>query len=64
MNPIELAIEPHIEAGFTLRRFRWVLSRWGESSFPSPGTYATKREALKEGEVALGRARDKGRIRA
>lgn len=58
-----LAVETHVEAGVGTRRFRWRLKAPGASDFPSTQTFATKREAMKDGEAALDRARQRGRLR-
>jgi hypothetical protein len=57
-------IETCVEAGVELRRFRWRLkSLDNHEEFPSSCTYATKREALKDAELALKRAGERGRLR-
>ena len=58
-----LDVETHVEAGSSTRRFRWRLKAPDDRDFPSSRTFATKREAIKDGEVALDRARQRGRLR-
>ncbi len=55
-----LDVETYVEAGSSTRRFRWRLKAPDSKDFPSTQTFATKREATKDGEVALDRARQKG----
>ena len=56
---IETCVEE--KAGF--RRYRWHLKAPGDPDLACQVTYATKREAVKEAEAALKRARDRGRLR-
>ena len=58
-----LDVETYVEAGSSTRRFRWRLKAPDSSDFRSTQTFATKREATKDGEAALDRARQKGRLR-
>ena len=58
-----LDVETCVEAGTSTRRFRWRLRAPNNRDFPSTQTFATRREALKDGEVALDRARQRGRVR-
>ena len=59
-----LDVETYIEAGSNSRRFRWRLKETGSNrDMSSSQTFATKREAMKDGEVALDRARQRGRLR-
>ena len=44
------------------RRFRWRLRAPGETEVPSQESFATKREAAAQGEIALQRALQRGRI--
>ncbi len=60
---IELSIEPSTEAGSTQRGFRWKLTSVNDWPVFSREVFATRREAEKEGETALRRARERGRIR-
>ena len=43
-------------------RFRWRLRAPGETEVPSQESFATKREAAVQGEIALQRALQRGRI--
>jgi hypothetical protein len=61
-NEIRLEIVPYTEGGAG-RRFRWVLKAAGEQDLTSTLGFATEREALKQGEVALERAKLKKRLR-
>lgn len=64
LRKFSFEIETCIEAGVDLRRFRWRLkSPDDQQDLPSSFTYATKREALKDAEIALKRASERGRIR-
>jgi hypothetical protein len=56
---LELCLEPSAST----RRFRWRLTDARNFELLSSDTYATRREAQKEGEIALGRARQRGRLR-
>jgi hypothetical protein len=58
-----LNVETYVEAGSSTRRFRWRLKEPGNRDFPSSQTFATKREAIKDGELALNRAHQRGRLR-
>lgn len=60
---IELHIEPNTEPGSTQRGFRWKLT--SDENWPlfSKEVFATRREAEREGEAALRRARERGRLR-
>jgi hypothetical protein len=44
------------------RRFRWRLSAAGQAAVASSDSFATRREALRAGEVAFQRAVQRGRI--
>lgn len=44
------------------RRFLWRLKAPGEAEVPSTESFATKREASAHGQIALQRARQRGRI--
>jgi hypothetical protein len=58
-----LDVEACVEAGSSTRRFRWRLSAPDKRDFRSAQTFATKREAIKDGQAALDRARQNGRLR-
>lgn len=58
-----LDVETCVEEKGSTRRFRWRLRAPGNPDFPSTETFATKREATRNGEVALDRACQRGRIR-
>jgi hypothetical protein len=58
-----LDVETYVEAGSSTRRFRWRLKAPDNRDFPSIQTFATRREAIRDGEAALNRARQKGRLR-
>ncbi|MBM0206844.1 hypothetical protein JNW90_30450 [Micromonospora sp. STR1s_5] len=60
---IELSMEPNTEPGSTQRGFRWKLTCGDDWPVFSREVFATRREAEKEGEAALRRARERGRIR-
>ena len=45
------------------RRFKWRLRAPAEIEVPSQESFATKREAAAQGEIALQRALQRGRIR-
>ena len=54
-------VEVHVDEEVGLRRYRWRL-KGPEGQRPSPETFATNREATRAGEIALQRARERGRI--
>ena len=56
-------VETCIEPGTSTRRFRWRLTAPRQPSRVSAETFATKREATKDGEIALERARHPGHWR-
>ena len=58
-----LDVETYVDAGSSTRRFRWRLKAPDNRDFPSTQTFATRREAIKDGEAALNRALRKGRLR-
>ncbi len=55
-------VEGFVLDGVGLRRFRWRLKGADEPERPSSESFATKREATMAGEIALQRARQRGRI--
>jgi hypothetical protein len=60
----ELSIERNLEPGSTQRGFRWKLTSNAEQwPLISKDAFATRREAEREGEAALRRARERGRLR-
>ncbi len=60
---IELSIEPNIEPEGTQRGYRWKLTSGHDWPVFSREVFATRREAKKEGEAALRRARQRRRVR-
>lgn len=62
-SEISVDVESFVEPDVQLRRFRWRLKDCGSSEYTSPNSFATKREAVREGEVALQRAIQRGRVR-
>ena len=60
-GPLTFDVEVHVDDEVGLHRYRWRL-KGAEGLRPSPESLATKREATKAGEVALQRARERGRI--
>jgi hypothetical protein len=59
-NEISFAIET--EQAAENRRYRWQLKARDEDAVKSPQSFATKREAEQAGQIALERARERGRI--
>jgi hypothetical protein len=55
-------VEMFVPDEIGLRRYRWRLKGAGEGERPSSESFATKREATMAGEIALQRARQRGRI--
>lgn len=55
-------VEVHVADEVGLRRYRWRLKGSDEGHRPSPESFTTKREATKAGEIAVERARQRGRI--
>jgi hypothetical protein len=62
VDEISMDIEAQVSDEVNLRRFRWRLKAPGQSDQPSPESFATKREAIQAGTIALRRAIQKGRI--
>ncbi len=60
---IRVEVVSHVDEGTNLRRFGWVLYSTNDHPLPSSSTYATKREATKEAQIALERAKKRGRLR-
>ena len=56
-------VETYVDEEVNLRRFRWRLKAVDGMSVPSSHSFATKREAVRDGEIALERARHRGRLR-
>ena len=61
LRNLEMTIEPDTESG-TLR-YRWRLVATGEEELISSGSYSTRREATRQGEVELERAQARGALR-
>jgi hypothetical protein len=61
-GPFSFDVEVQVDDEVGQRRYRWRLKGAAEGERPSSDTFATKREATKAGEVALLRARQRGRI--
>jgi hypothetical protein len=59
-----LEIVPSEEPGISTRRFRWRLTASNGQDRLSSDAYATRREAMREGEIHLERARERGRLTA
>ena len=57
---LDVVLSPEI--GTSARLFRWQLTSSKGQQRLSPETFATRREAMREGEVQLERARQRGRI--
>ena len=57
-----LDVVPSEERGISTRRFYWRLTAANEPALLSSENYATKREAMHDGEIALERARQRGRL--
>jgi hypothetical protein len=62
MDAIRLDVEGYVSDDLGLRRFRWSLKAPGEVPRPSTESFATRREAVRDGQLALQRAVQKGRI--
>lgn len=60
---IELLVEPVVDQDTGGVRHRWRLVAHPEPDLMSAITYATRREAMREGEVAMERARSRGALR-
>ena len=61
-NSIRLDVERYVSEELGMRRFRWSLKAPGEPPRPSTESFATQREAVRDGQLALQRAIQKGRI--
>ena len=61
-SDITLSIEPVGESE-ERRGFRWALRSPSEYELVSRDTFATRREAQKDGEINLKRAKERGRLR-
>jgi hypothetical protein len=55
-----LDVVPSDETGISTRRFYWRLTATNQPALMSSDNYATKREAMHHGEIALERARHRG----
>ncbi|WP_375461732.1 hypothetical protein [uncultured Enterovirga sp.] len=62
-NAFTYEIESYVDEEIGLRRFRWRLKDPAATDFAASHTFATKREATKDAEIALARARQRGRLR-
>jgi hypothetical protein len=60
----EMSVEvvPFVSEEIGQRRFKWRLRAPGETEVLSHESFATKREAAAQGEIALQRAFQRGRI--
>jgi hypothetical protein len=61
-SAFSLDVEITNEPGASTRRFRWRLTAPYQTPLLSHDTYATKREAMRDGEIALERARLRRRL--
>jgi hypothetical protein len=61
-DAIRLDVERYVSEEVGMRRFRWSLKAPGEPPRPSTESFATRREAVRDGQLALERAIQKGRI--
>lgn len=61
-SEISLDVEAYVADEVNKRRFRWRLRAPGEMDYASPESFATKREAIRNGEIARERARLRGRL--
>jgi hypothetical protein len=57
-----LVIVPADAVDVSTRRFHWKLVSSDGHERPSAETFSTRREAMREGEIQLERARQRGRI--
>jgi hypothetical protein len=63
LSKINLDVAAEILDQVHLRRFRWRLVAADEAAVSSTENFATKREAIQAGEIALRRAIERGCIR-
>ena len=63
MNTISLDVEPDVVDQVRTRRFRWCLTAESEPALSSTESFATRREAIQAGQIALTRAIERGCIR-
>ena len=61
-DEITFEVETEIATEVNQRRYRWRLKGRDESDRPSPESFATRREAMQAGQIALERALERGRI--
>ena len=61
-DAIRLDVERYVSEELGMRRFRWSLKAPGEPPRPSTHSFATRREAVRDGQFALQRAIQKGRM--
>jgi hypothetical protein len=60
-DEITFEVETEIATEVNQRRYRWRL-KGREEDRPSPESFATRREAVQAGQIALERALERGRI--
>ena len=60
---VGLHVETYVEPGTSIRRFGWLLRAPDSPDYLSSQTFATRREAMKDSELAVDRARQRGRLR-
>jgi len=63
LDKINLDVELDALDQVQLRRFRWHLRAAGEPALSSTENFATKREAVQAGQIALRRAVERGCLR-
>ncbi len=61
-DEISVDIAPVVVDEVRTRRFAWRLRAPGQQELPSPQSFATRREAVADGEIARQRALQRGRI--
>jgi hypothetical protein len=61
-NAVTLDVEP-VSDEVDVRRFRWKIEAPGAPAQASKESFATQREALREGQIALQRTVQKKRVR-
>jgi hypothetical protein len=63
LKKIILDVVPYIAKQILTRRFRWCLTAVDEPALSSTENFATKREAVQAGQIALLRAIARGSVR-
>jgi len=63
LSTISLDVEPDVVDQVRTRRFRWCLTAESEPALSSTESFATRREAIQAGQIALSRALERGCIR-